>query len=124
MPFADLLAGGDGDDARADSMRRLAALDDEYVLVLAYVDARNVVSLDLPGGKRKLAETAWEAAVREMADECKLAAAPGDDLFSGAGGALDAGGAAFKARSYVDGQSVRFFVLRPADHDPADAAAP
>ncbi|KAH8092874.1 hypothetical protein JL720_5040 [Aureococcus anophagefferens] len=121
VPFADLLAGGDGDDARADSMRRLAALDDECVLVLAYVDARNVVSLDLPGGKRKLAETAWEAAVREMADECKLAAAPGDDR---APAARSTPAARPSRRSYVDGQSVRFFVLRPADHDPAEKAEP
>ncbi|KAH8046791.1 hypothetical protein JL720_16288 [Aureococcus anophagefferens] len=79
VPFADLLAGGDGDDARADSMRRLAAFDDEYVLVLAYVDARNVVSLDLPGGKRKLAETAWEAAVLGPAARDGVEREPAED---------------------------------------------
>ena len=34
-----------------------------------------------------------DLAVREMADECKLAAAPGDDLFSGAGGGSGSFGA-------------------------------
>ena len=44
---------------------------DDHLLVLCTVDAYGVLSLDLPGGKRRLAETAWEAAAREAA------AAPG-----------------------------------------------
>ena len=88
-------------------------IDDDHVLVLAYVDSRSNISLDLPGGKRRLAETAWEAAVREMSDECKLDCDHGDDRFRGTLGQLHTDTVDFKANSFVDGQSVRFFVLRP-----------
>jgi len=104
-----------------------ATLEDDYVLALAYVDARANVALDLPGGKRKLAETAWEAAAREMADECKLAVDVGADAFRGADARLAiADDLAFEAYQFVDGQSVRFFVLRSdaqTDRAPDAAAA-
>lgn len=85
---------------------------DDHLLVLCTVDARGVLSLDLPGGTRRLAETAWEAAAREAASVCGLHVAVGKDHLGGADGALDCSGAAFRAEAAHDGQSVRFFVLR------------
>jgi len=85
---------------------------DDHLLVLCTVDACGVLSLDLPGGTRRLAETAWEAAAREAVTAAGLRVAVGKDRFGGADGALDCSGAAFRAEAAHDGQSVRFFVLR------------
>jgi len=98
----------------------------EAILVRAYVDHHGHASLDLPGGKRHLAETAWEAAVREMDDECALKCHAGADAFEAMQGHLDCEGRRFKVASHVDGQSVRFFLLRPggeAEPEPAAGAA-
>ena len=93
---------------------------DDHLLVLCTVDAYGVLSLDLPGGKRRLAETAWEAAAREAANVAGLRVAVGGDRLGGADGALDCGGAAFRAEAARDGQSVRFFVLRAEEAAPDD----
>merc|ERR1711965_526402 len=59
---------------------------DDHLLVLCTVDAYGVLSLDLPGGKRRLAETAWEAAAREAANVAGLRVAVGGDRLGGADG--------------------------------------
>lgn len=67
----------------------VVSLDDsDHALCLTYVDNRGVVSLDFPGGKRRLAETAWEAAARETADQCALVPTHLGDAFHGTGGIL------------------------------------
>lgn len=97
--------------------------DDDETVCLTYVDNRGVVSIDLPGGKRRLAETAWEAAARETADECCLHVRDIGDIFHGTRGRLAARlkgssddgedqQASFDVEASVDGQSVRFFVLK------------
>ena len=78
---------------------------DDHLLVLCTVDAYGVLSLDLPGGKRRLAETAWEAAAREAANVAGLRVAVGGDRLGGADGALDCGGAAFRAEAARDGRA-------------------
>ena len=60
---------------------------DDHLLVLCIVDAYGVLSLDLPGGKRRLAETAWEAAAREAANVAGLRVAVGGGRLGGADGA-------------------------------------
>ena len=79
--------------------------------MIARADETGGLSLDLPGGKRRLGETAWEAACRELA-ELGLAVKLGVDALEGAGGAVAAGAAAFRAERYAEGDSTRFFVLR------------
>ena len=48
-----------------------------------------------------------------------LRVAVGGDRLGGADGALDCGGAAFRAEAARDGQSVRFFVLCAEEAAPA-----
>uniref|UniRef100_A0A7S3NK91 Nudix hydrolase domain-containing protein n=1 Tax=Aureoumbra lagunensis TaxID=44058 RepID=A0A7S3NK91_9STRA len=85
------------------------------VLVLTYVDSRGIVSIDLPGGKRHLAETAWEAAARELHDETGLILdRVHEDAFHGTSANLVTKESIFFCTSqYIDGQSVRFFVMAP-----------
>lgn len=87
----------------------------EYALCLTYVDNRGVVSLDLPGGKRRLAETAWEAALRETVDECDLETGNEGHTYFGTDGTLEKKDhPTFAVQSWIDGQSVRFFLMTPA----------
>ena len=57
---------------------------------------------------------------REAANVAGLRVAVGGDRLGGADGALDCGGAAFRAEAARDGQSVRFFVLRAEEAAPDD----